>query len=153
MTNSDKELQKVEISVTHSLEHYKNHCEFLGYSIVEENDYSITCNHLRKDSMRLILLNHGAGVMAQILYRIPEQFSADLSSLFLYVNDLNGIFIFIKACIRGVEDRRPFIALTSVLEGDYSRKNFAIFLDNLEQDIDQFHSYPKTRDMWRPQDD
>jgi hypothetical protein len=153
MVNPDEELRQREISVTHALEHYKNHCEFLGYSVEEDDESSIICNHQRKDTFRLLLLNHGVGVLAQIFYRLPERLANDPLSLYSYANELNYIFIFMKACIRGVEDGKPYIVLTSVLEGDYSRKNFAIFLENLDQDMDQFHSYPKTRDMWRTQDE
>ncbi len=58
-----------------------------------------------------------------------------------------------KAYISTSEKKPPIIVLTSVLEGEYSRKNFAIFMDNLDQDMTKFHSYPKTRDLWRNQDE
>lgn len=37
MVNPEEELRSTEISLTHVLEHYKNHCEFLGYSVTEDN--------------------------------------------------------------------------------------------------------------------
>ena len=153
MTSQDEELRQQEISVTHILEHYKNHCEFSGYSVVEDSEFSIFCNHQRKDPFGLILLSYGAGVMARIFYSFPEKLSSDPMSLYSYANELNSILTFMKVCVRGVEDGKPFLLVNSVLEGEYSRKNFAIFLDNIDQDLNKFHSYPKTRDIWRTQDE
>lgn len=59
----------------------------------------------------------------------------------------------LTACIRGVEERKPYVIFTSVLEGEYSRKNFAIFLENIYEDMGKFSSYPKTRDIWQGQDE
>lgn len=153
MNNPDERLKQKEISITHILEYYKNHCEFLGYTIEEDTEFSIICRHQRKDRFRLVLLNHGVGVMAQIYYFFPENLRCDLTSLYSYANELNYILTFMKACIRRSDEENPFIMLTSVLEGEYSRKNFAIFLDNIQQDMTQFHSYPKTVDIWQDQDD
>ena len=71
----------------------------------------------------------------------------------MYANELNSIFIFIKACIRTVENKAPYVVLNSVLAGEYSRQSFAVFLDNIDYDMNKFHSYPKTRDIWRVSDD
>ena len=91
--------------------------------------------------------------MARIFYSLPEKLSIDPMSLYSYANELNNVLIFMKVCIRGVEDGKPFVTLNSVLEGEYSRKNFAIFLDNIDQDMSKFHSYPKTSDIWFTQDE
>ena len=154
MTNQNQELKQneIEITVTHSLEHYKNHCEFLGYSIEEDDEDSIICNHSRRDRLRLIRLSHDVGVLAQVFYVLPDKLASDPLSLFSYANELNSMFIFMKACVRGMEDLRPYIILSSVLEGDYSRKNFAIFLENLYHDLELFHDYPKTVDLFRSRD-
>ncbi len=152
MTNQNQELKQNEIIVTHSLEHYKNHCEFLGYSIEEENEDSIICNHSRRDTLRLIRLNHDVGVLAQVLYTLPDKLASDPLSLFSYANELNSIFIFMKAYIGGMEDLQPYIILSSVLEGDYSRKNFAIFLENLHHDLELFHKHSRANDLFRSRD-
>lgn len=138
-----------EISTTHALEYYKNHCEFLGYSVEEEDEFSIACHHPRKDLLRLILLKQNAGVLAQIGYSLPERFQNDLISLYMYANELNRLLLFMKVHIDSNENEPPIVILSSVLEGEYSRKNFAIFLDNIYYDMSKFYSYPKTRDMWR----
>lgn len=153
MINPDEVLKSKGISLTHALEHYKNHCEFLGYCVEEDGEAAIFCNHQRKDSVSFVLLNHGAGVMAQIFYALPEHLADEPLTLYYYANELNYIFIFMKAAIRGVEDRKPYIMLTSVCEGEYNRKNFSIFLDNIEQDMNQFHAYPKTRHIWGSKDE
>ncbi|MEH1842909.1 MAG: DNA mismatch repair protein [Nostoc sp.] len=137
-----------DMPITHALEYYKNHCEFLGYSIEEEGEFCIVCHHPRKDLLKLILLKQNVGVMAQIIYSLPAKFYNDLIPLYMYVNELNSIFIFVKAYIRVFEDNSPIIVLTSVLEGEYSRHSFAIFLDNIDYDMRKFHSYPKTLDIW-----
>ena len=147
MAKADETLEG--ISITHALEYYKNHCEFLGYSVEEEDDFSIACHHPRRDALRLILLKQNTSVMAQIVYVFPEKFQNDLIPLYMYANELNRFLVCIKAYIVTNENKPPIIALTSVLEGEYSRKNFAIFMDNIDYDMTKFNSYPKTHDMWR----
>lgn len=147
MAKADETLKG--ISTTHALEYYKNHCEFLGYSVEEEDEFSIACHHPRKDSVRLILLKQNTSVIAQIIYVFPEMFQNDLIPLYMYANELNRFLLFIKTYIITYENKPPIIALNSVLAGEYSRKNFAIFMDNIDYDMTKFHSYPKTQDMWR----
>lgn len=146
MAKADETLEG--ISTTHALEYYKNHCEFLGYSVEEEDDFSIACHHPRRDDLRLILLKQNTSVMAQIVYVFPEKFQNDLIPLYMYANELNRFLVCIKAYIVTNENKPPIIALNSVLAGEYSRKNFAIFMDNIDYDMTKFHSYPKTHDMW-----
>lgn len=146
MAQPERKLEKM--SITHALEYYKNHCEFLGYSVEEEDEFCIVCRHARRDLLQLILLKQNIGVMAQIIYAFPKRFYNDLIPLYMYVNELNSIFLFVKAHISAFEDSPPIIVLTSVLEGEYSRQSFAIFLDNIDYDMKKFHSYPKTDDMW-----
>lgn len=153
MINPNDKTNSEEITTTHALEYYKNHCEFLGYSVEYDGDYSIICTHSRKSTLSLFLLNHDVGVLARVLYFMPEKFINNLMPLYAYANELNYNFNYMKAYIREANDGTPFIILSSVLEGDYNRKNFAIFLENIDQDLDKFHSYPKTRDIWKSQED
>ena len=150
MAEADKTLEGMP--TTHALEYYKNHCEFLGYSVEELDEFSISCRHSRRDYIILILLDRNAGVMAQIVYVFPEKFQNDLSPLYMYANELNRSFLFIKAYISTRENKPPIIILNSVHEGEYSRQSFANFIDNIEYDMSSFHSYPKTRDIWHSQD-
>lgn len=143
----DKTFEK--IPTTHALEHYKNHCEFSGYSVEETDEFSIFCRHSRKDFFTLILLGQNVGVLAQIMYVTPERFQDNLIPLYVYANELNSLFSFMKIYIHKYENELPIMILNSVLEGEYSRKNFAIFLDNIDCDMRKFHSYTKTHDMWR----
>lgn len=151
MAGSDQTWE--EISTTHALEYYKNHCEFLGYSVEEEDEFSIACRHPRRDSLRLIFLEQNTSVIAQIVYVFPEKFQNDFIPLYMYANELNRYFFFMKANIITYENKPPIISLNSVLAGNYSKQNFAIFMDNIEHDMAKFHSYPKTRDMWRTEDE
>lgn len=89
------------------------------------------------------------GVLAQFVYVFPERFQNDLIPLYMYANELNRLLLFMKVHIDTHENEPPIVVLNSVLEGKYSRKNFAIFWDNIDYDMRKFHSYPKTRDMWR----
>jgi hypothetical protein len=151
MAEADKTLE--ELSTTHALEYYKNHCEFLGYSVEEEDEFSITCRHPRKDFLRLILLDKNTGVMAQIVYAFPERFQNNFIPLYMYANELNRYLLFTKTYINIYENKPHIIVLNSVLEGEYSRQNFAIFMDNIGHDMIKFHSYPKTHDIWLTQDE
>lgn len=151
MAEADKTLD--EMPTTHFLEYYKNHCEFLGYSVEVVDEFCIACRHPRRDSLRLFSLNNYAGIMAQIVYVFPEKFQNDLLTLYMYVNELNSYFLFMKAYISTSENNLPIIILNSVLEGGYSRQSFAIFMDNIDYEMTNFKSYPKTRDMWRNQDE
>lgn len=149
MTELNKTLEG--ISTTHALEYYKNHCEFLGYSVEEEDESSIDCRHTRRDFLKLFLLEQNASVVAQIVYVFPKRFQNDLIPLYMYANELNGSLFFIKAFISTQENQPPIILLRAVFEGEYNRQRFAIFLDNIDCDMRKFHSYPKTHDMWRTQ--
>lgn len=142
MTESDEIFE--EISTTHALEYYKNHCEFSGYSVEKEDELSIFCRHSRRDNLRLILLEQGAGVLAQIAYSLPERSQNNLIPLYIYANELNRLFLFMKIYINTHENKPTIVILNSVLEGEYSRKNFTIFLDNIDCDMRQFYSHPKT---------
>ncbi|BAU09958.1 hypothetical protein LEP3755_04350 [Leptolyngbya sp. NIES-3755] len=145
--------QFASVKTTHALEYYKNHCEFLGYTVEETEEFSIYCRHSRKDALRLILLNRGAGVMAQIIYGFPKHLHHDLNALYMYANDLNGMFYFMKAYVRIFDDNPPALFFTSVFEGDYNRQNFAVFLENIYEDMDKWANYLKTADLWRSPDE
>jgi hypothetical protein len=147
MTESDQTLERM--SITHALEYYKNHCEFSGYSVEEEEDkFTIFCRHPTRYPLRLILLEQSAGVLAQSVYAFPERFQNDLIPIYMYANELKRLFLFLKVHIDTHENEPPILVLHSVLEEEYSRQNFAIFLDNIECDMKKFHSYPKTIDIW-----
>lgn len=91
--------------------------------------------------------------MAQIIYGFPNHLHHDLNLLYMYANELNGMFYFIKACVRTFDNNPPALFLTSVFEGDYNRQNFAVFLENVYEDMDKWANYPKTVDMWRSPDE
>lgn len=147
MPESDKTLEGM--SIAHALEYYKNHCEFSGYSIEEEEDeFTIFCRHPRRYPLRLIFLGKNAGVLSQSVYAFPERFQNDLIPIYTYADELNHLFLFTKVHIDTHKNEPPIIVLNSVLEGEYNRQKFAIFLDNIEWDMRKFHSYPKTIDMW-----
>lgn len=62
MAEADKTLEG--IATIHALDYYKNHCEFLGYSVEESDEFIIDCYHPRKDFFRLILLEQNTSIMA-----------------------------------------------------------------------------------------
>ncbi len=144
---SDEQLLRVE--TTHAMQHYKNHCEFLGYIVEEIDEFSISCRHPRKESFRLFLLSRGSGILFQIVFGFPKYLHDDLTSLYMYANDLNTTFSFIKACIRIISDSPPWLFLTSVYEGEYSRQNFSVFIENIHEDMDKYNRHFKTIEMWK----
>lgn len=141
-----------EISTVHVLEHYKNHCRFLGYSIEEMDESSIMCRHPRKDSIQVDHLKHCAGVSVNLIQRFPKYAEYNFPLLFEYVNHLNSQFIFLKAFVLDEDDGLPpMIHLSSVCEGEYNQKIFSIFMDNFECDFEVYKYHPKTIELWEPE--
>lgn len=139
-----------EIQVSHSLERYKNHLEFLGYIAEEDGESSIFAKHHRKDNLWVLKFGCDIGILARLTYVFPSRFNSDPVLLYIYANDLNNQFYFLRACVSSFSDGGYYLRLESVLEGDYDRRNFSIFLDNIERDLDVFNSYIKTKDMFSP---
>jgi hypothetical protein len=136
------------METVHSLEKYKNHLQFLGYSLQELDDNTLVCRHTRRDSMRLIKLANNIGVLATINYRLPQKHDDDLEKLLLYINDLNRCFVFVKTYVNRGSDDNLYIAIESVLEGEYDQKNFSIFMDNIADDMLKFINNQQTKNMF-----
>lgn len=114
-------------TVVHPLAKYRNHLEFNGYH-VEEDDNLLVCRHPRKSN--LIVTNFPTrGALITTAY----SFKANIKRMDLleYVNELNSEFLFMKGCI----DREGSLTIETFFEGDYDRTNFSILLDNIEHDI------------------
>lgn len=141
-----------EIATAHVLEHYKNHCRYLGYSIEESDEITIMCRHPRKESLQITQLEKCAGVSASLAMLLPKYAHHDLPLLFEFANFINSQFTFLKAHII-VEDNGfpPMVHLTSVCEGEYSQKIFSTFMDNFEHDLALYKYHPKTYELWEPE--
>jgi hypothetical protein len=136
------------LATTHALEHYKNHCEFLGYSVQETDEYSIFCRHPRKDAVSLIVLTRSAGILAQTFYTLPNRSHSNLPKLYEFSNDLNRAFTFVKSCINTSDDFPPSLYLSSVYEGEYSRSAFSTFLENFNEDLVTMRSHSSSKALW-----
>ncbi|MBD2074809.1 DNA mismatch repair protein [Phormidium sp. FACHB-592] len=125
-------------AVAHPLAYYRNHLEFNGYQ-VEEDDDTILGRHARKANLiiRQIL---GRGVLVSTIYGVEPE--TKRIHLLEYVNDLNTVFLFMKAYLGQDND----LFLETFLEGDYDRTNFSILLENIEYDIATFYKNEMTKE-------
>ncbi|WP_017302411.1 YbjN domain-containing protein [Nodosilinea nodulosa] len=137
-----------EIQVSHVLDRYKNHLEFIGYLVEEDGETSIFAKHHRKENLRILKFGGDIGVLARLTYAFPARFNLDPIPLYIYANDLNNQFYFMKACVSSFTEGGYFLCMDSVLEGGYDRRNFSIFLDNIERDLNVFNDYIKTKDVF-----
>lgn len=116
-------------AVAHPLAKYRNHLEFNGYQVDEEEEDLLLCRHPRKQNM---VLRHvpDRGVLITIPFDCEPHI--DKINLLEYVNDLNADFMFIKAYV----DEEKTLFLETFFDGDYDRKNFSTLLDNIESDME-----------------
>jgi hypothetical protein len=120
-------------SVAHSLALYRNHLEFYGYQVEEEEEDILFCRHRRKPNLILRAIDQ-RGVLVSTIYGLQDQPRLELLE---WVNALNADFIFLKAWIDWEESS---LQLETFSEGEYNRSNFALLLDNVEYDLQRlFH--------------
>lgn len=126
-------------SVAHSLARYRNHLEFNGYH-VEEDDELLFCRHPRKHNLMIRNID-SRGVLIRTIYSSEP----DIKRIHLleYVNELNSEFIFMKAYIYGEEND---LFLETFSEGEYDRTNFSIMLENIEYDMEVLINHKLTKD-------
>jgi hypothetical protein len=113
--------------VAHSLAKYRNHLEFNGYKIEEEEDL-LFGRHLRKANLVLKKIED-RGILINIQYDVKE--NVKRINLLEFINSLNTEFLFVKAYI----DDESLMHIETFLEGEYDRTNFSIILDNIEFDM------------------
>jgi hypothetical protein len=126
-------------SVAHSLARYRNHLEFNGYH-VEEDDELLFCRHPRKHNLMIRNID-GRGVLIRTIYSCEPEIKR--IHLLDYVNELNSEFIFMKAYIYGEEND---LFLETFSEGEYDRTNFSIMLENIEYDMEVLINHKLTKD-------
>ncbi|MGQ9866370.1 MAG: DNA mismatch repair protein [Pseudanabaenaceae cyanobacterium] len=120
-------------SVAHSLALYRNHLEFYGYQVEEEEEDILLCRHRRKPNLILRAIDQ-RGVLVSTVYGLQNRTRLETLE---WVNDLNADFIFLKAWINWEESS---LQLETFSEGEYNRSNFALLLDNVEYDLQRlFH--------------
>lgn len=138
-------MQNLNISdaTAHPLAKYRNHLEFNGYK-VEENEDILLCTHPRKPSISIIN-KPGRGVIVRSFYWSMRQDVEEIKILRL-ANELNADMYYMKAYLYqdevetedGEEEVINKFFLETFLEGEYDRSNFSLLLDNIEEDIDTF---------------
>lgn len=113
-------------AVAHPLAKYRNHLEFHGYH-VEEDDDLLICHHARKADLVVQGFSE-RGVLIILSYSFNPRIKR--IDCLEYVNKLNAEFLFMKAYLD--ED---CLMMQTFCEGEYNKTNFSILLDNLEYDI------------------
>jgi hypothetical protein len=124
--------------VAHPLAKYRNHLEFNGYQ-VEEDEELLLCHHPRKTNL-IIKYIFSRGVLIRSFYSFDQNINR--IDLLEYINELNSDFIFMKAYI----DRDNDLSIETFSEGDYDRTNFSILLDNIEYDMGIFGNHKLTQE-------
>ncbi|MCC5638104.1 DNA mismatch repair protein [Nostoc sp. CHAB 5844] len=125
--------------LAHPLVRYRNHLEFNGYH-VDEEDEMLLCRHPRKHGL---IVKHipNRGVLVRILYSC--NLNINRGNLLEYVNELNLLFMFMKAYI---DNSGSNLYMETFCEGEYDRTNFSIILDNIEYDMEMFINHHQTRE-------
>lgn len=126
-------------AVAHPLAKYRNHLEFNGYQVEEEDEDLLLCRHPRKANMMLKNIPD-RGVLIIIPYDCEPDIN--LMDLLKYANDLNANFMFIKAYI----DEEKTLFLETFFDGEYDRKNFSTLLDNIESDMEVLADHDLTQE-------
>lgn len=131
-------MSNIELSeaTCHPLALYRNHVEFSGYR-VEEGEEILFCRHPRKPNLMIKAIG-SRGVLVSNIYSCQTETLR--SEILEYVNDLNAIFLFIKAYIDADGD----FVLETFFEGEYDRTNFSILLENIEDDVDRLFRHELT---------
>ncbi|MCV3216797.1 YbjN domain-containing protein [Plectonema radiosum NIES-515] len=124
--------------VAHPLAKYRNHLEFNGYQ-VEEDEELLLCHHPRKTNL-IIKYIFSRGVLIRSFYSFDQNIQR--IDLLEYINELNSDFIFMKAYI----DRDNDLSIETFSEGEYDRTNFSILLDNIEYDMGIFGNHKLTQE-------
>ncbi|MBH8572900.1 DNA mismatch repair protein [Nostocaceae cyanobacterium CENA369] len=133
------EINNIGDYLAHPLVRYRNHLEFNGYQVQEDNDL-LLCRHPRKHNLLVKHIPH-RGVLIRALYSSKPNIHK--MSLLEYVNELNSEFMFMKAYIHNPENN---LFIETFSEGEYDRIIFSILLDNLEYDMELFSNHQLTRE-------
>jgi hypothetical protein len=121
--------------LAHPLTKYRNHLEYSGYHIDEEDEV-LLCRHPRKSNLILRQIPH-RGVLVSTFYAFES--SIRRVEILEYVNQLNSEFLFLKAYLdEDNDDDERSLIMETFFEGEYDRSNFSLLLENLEYDISVF---------------
>jgi hypothetical protein len=123
--------------LAHPLVRYRNHLEFNGYHVQEDNEL-LLCRHSRKQNL-IVKYIQNRGVLIRVLYSC--QININRTYLLEYINELNSEFMFMKAYIQNLEND---LIIETFCEGEYDRTIFSILLDNIEYDMKIFSSHKLT---------
>lgn len=125
-------------NLSHPLALYRNHLEFYGYRVEEEEGY-ILAYHSRRPSL-LVRLVDDRGVLVSIVYGFAEDLGRP--EMLEYLNELNRGLVFLKAYV----DEDNNLVMEYFFEGEYDRTRFSILIDNVQGDFDLLMSHPQTDD-------
>lgn len=118
-------------TVAHCLVKYRNHLEFTGYNIIEENENSLFGSHCYQVPLWLTKIGE-RGVLVNTAYHLPE--NVGRADILEFINSLNAEFLFMKAYL----NYKGCLRLETFSAGEYDRRNFSILLHNIEFDINTF---------------
>ena len=131
-------MQDINIQNTpaHSLSKYRNHLEFNGYKIEEQEDDRIFGLHPRKPNLILRKIGN-RGVLVSTLCYVKKNINR--INILEFTNVLNTELFFMKAYL---DDER--LIIETFFEGDYDRTNFSILLENIDFDMRTFLEHKLT---------
>lgn len=122
-----------------ALKPFVSHLEFLGYSVNEHSEESVTAKHDSKFNMVLKKINPGLLVTAFF----TKSQSAKMADMVLFANQLNEISI----AGRFIADSDGDMRLEFLYFGDYDKKLYSSFLEITEADFQRFASHDKTSSL------
>lgn len=128
----------IDNAVAHPLARYRNHLEFHGYH-VEEEENIILGRHSRKPNL-IIEAVTDRGVLVGTVYALNPKINR--VQLLEYINQLNSNFLFMKA----YTDDKDGFTMETFLEGGYDRTNFSLLLDNIDYDLQILYSHELTEE-------
>lgn len=121
-------MSDINIEATaHPLAKYRNHLEFNGYQVQEEDDKIIVATHPRKQNLSLQGFPERGVYVCAVYSFLP---GVERGNVLEYINELNSQLMYLKAYV----DEENNLVLETFYEGDYDRKNFSILLENIEDD-------------------
>lgn len=132
-------MQDVDLqsAVAHSLAKYRNHLEFSGYKVDDEEEDWLLSRHPRKVNLYLKKIAD-RGVLVSTFYTVKE--NVKRTSLLEFTNALNAEFLFVKAYLTEEGQMR----IETFFEGEYDRTNFSILLENIDFDLSTFLEHDLT---------
>jgi len=93
------------------------------------------------------LVKRSHGVLARRLMPEPR-IGSDRYDVLNFINEVNCACETIALTLDLNDEKKPFIAAQSFLEGQYSRSNFTIFMDRINEELTTAMNQPHVQAAW-----